>query len=114
MIAVTGAGGKSTLIRCINRLETPTEGRIWIGEHEMTSAEGAELRRLRTEIGMIFQQFNLVKRHTVLTNVLSGSLGQTSLASSLFLRFSDEERARLEIDASYFAEIYVMQALSGG
>jgi phosphonate transport system ATP-binding protein len=95
VIGLSGSG-KSTLLRCINRLETPTEGRIWIGEHEMTAAEGAELRRLRTEIGMIFQQFNLVKRHTVLTNVLSGSLGQASLASSLFLRFSDEERERAQ------------------
>ena len=95
VIGLSGSG-KSTLLRCINRLETPSEGRIWIGEDEMTAAEGAELRRLRTEIGMIFQQFNLVKRHTVLNNVLSGSLGQTSLASSLFLRFSDEERARAQ------------------
>ena len=95
VIGLSGSG-KSTLLRCINRLETPSEGRIWIGDHEMTAAEGSELRQLRTEIGMIFQQFNLVKRHTVLNNVLSGYLGQTSLASSLFLRFSDEERARAQ------------------
>ena len=93
VIGLSGSG-KSTLLRCINRLETPTTGRIWIAGREITSAEGAELRRLRTEIGMIFQQFNLVKRHTVLSNVLSGSLGQTSLSSSLFMRFSDEERER--------------------
>ena len=54
------------------------------------------MRRLRTEIGMIFQQFNLVKRHSVLSNVLSGYLGQTSLMPSLFMRFSDEERARAQ------------------
>ncbi len=95
VIGLSGSG-KSTLLRCINRLETPTEGRIWIGEREMTAAEGSELRQLRTQIGMIFQQFNLVKRHTVLNNVLAGYLGQTSLASSLFLRFSDEEQEKAQ------------------
>ena len=95
VIGLSGSG-KSTLLRCINRLETPTAGRIWVAGREATGAEGAELRRLRTDIGMIFQQFNLVKRHTVLSNVLSGCLGQTSLASSLFLRFTDEERDRAQ------------------
>jgi phosphonate transport system ATP-binding protein len=95
VIGLSGSG-KSTLLRCLNRLENPTAGRIWISGREMTGAEGAELRGLRTEIGMIFQQFNLVKRHSVLTNVLSGCLGQTSLVSSLFLRFDDEERTRAQ------------------
>ena len=95
VIGLSGSG-KSTLLRCVNRLESPSAGRIWISGREITAAEGAELRRLRTEIGMIFQQFNLVKRHTVLANVLSGYLGQTSLASSLFLRFTDEERDRAQ------------------
>lgn len=95
VIGLSGSG-KSTLLRCINRLETPTSGRIWVGDHEVTAAEGSELRQIRTDIGMIFQQFNLVKRHTVLNNVLSGYLGQTSLASSLFLRFTDGERDRAQ------------------
>lgn len=95
VIGLSGSG-KSTLLRCINRLESPTEGRIWISDREITGAEGVELRRLRTEIGMIFQQFNLVKRHSVLSNVLSGYLGQTSVMPSLFMRFSDEERARAQ------------------
>lgn len=95
VIGLSGSG-KSTLLRCINRLEDPSEGRIWISGREVTAANGADLRRLRTEIGMIFQQFNLVKRHSVLSNVLSGYLGQTSLVPSLFMRFSDEERARAQ------------------
>jgi phosphonate transport system ATP-binding protein len=95
VIGLSGSG-KSTLLRCINRLEDPSEGRIWISGREITAADGADLRHLRTEIGMIFQQFNLVKRHSVLSNVLSGYLGQTSLVPSLFLRFSDEERARAQ------------------
>ena len=95
VIGLSGSG-KSTLLRCINRLENPTAGRIWISGREITGAVGADMRRLRTEIGMIFQQFNLVKRHSVLSNVLSGYLGQTSLMPSLFMRFSDEERARAQ------------------
>ncbi len=93
VIGLSGSG-KSTLLRCINRLIDPTEGRIWLFGEEMTGAEGARLRRLRTQIGMIFQQFNLVKRHTVQTNVLSGSLGRSSLLGTLLLRYSEEEQAQ--------------------
>ncbi len=91
VIGLSGSG-KSTLLRCINRLIDPTGGRIWIGGREITGAEGAELRRLRTQVGMIFQQFNLVRRHTVLANVLSGSLGRGRILPSLFLKFADAER----------------------
>jgi phosphonate transport system ATP-binding protein len=95
VIGLSGSG-KSTLLRCVNRLIDPTEGRIWVADREITAAEGAELRSMRSDIGMIFQQFNLIRRHTVLSNVLSGHLGQTPLLSSLFLRFSDEQRARAQ------------------
>ena len=95
VIGLSGSG-KSTLLRCLNRLTDPSAGRVWILDHEVTAAEGAELRRMRTSIGMIFQQFNLVRRHTVLSNVLSGYLGQTSLLPSLFCRFSEEERSRAQ------------------
>lgn len=90
VIGLSGSG-KSTLLRCINRLHDPTEGRIWVFGNEMTGAKGGELRRLRAEIGMIFQQFNLVKRHTVMANVLSGALGRTSLVRSLTMRYADSE-----------------------
>ncbi len=95
VIGLSGSG-KSTLLRCINRLHDPSEGRVWLFGEEITGAKGAELRRLRAQIGMIFQQFNLVKRHTVMTNVLSGGLGRTSLARSLLIRYSDEDRARAQ------------------
>jgi phosphonate transport system ATP-binding protein len=62
----------------------------------MTGAAGTELRKLRAGIGMIFQQFNLVKRHTVMANVLSGALGRTSLFRSLTMRYSAEERSRAQ------------------
>jgi len=95
-LAVLGlsGSGKSTLLRCINRLIDPTEGRVWIFGREITAAQGRELRAIRAAIGMIFQQFNLVRRHSVLQNVLSGALGRSGLLSSLLLHFSDEERRR--------------------
>ena len=97
-LAVLGlsGSGKSTLLRCVNRLVDPTAGRITIFGHDMTRAEGAELRALRQQVGMIFQQFNLVKRQTVLQNVLSGALGRTGLLRSLLVSFPPEERAKAQ------------------
>ena len=95
-LAVLGlsGSGKSTLLRCINRLITPTEGRVLIFGEDITAADGARLRALRRSAAMIFQQFNLVRRHTVLTNVLAGALGRTGLAGSLVLRFPVAEHQR--------------------
>ena len=91
IIGLSGSG-KSTLLRCINRLIDPTEGQIiWDGA-DITSAEPAELRHIRRQIGMVFQQFNLVKRSTVLTNVLSGRLGYVNPWPSLLHRFPKEDR----------------------
>ena len=74
VIGLSGSG-KSTLLRCINRLIDPTEGEIlWDGE-DLALLKGAELRKARRHIGMIFQHFNLVNRSSVLTNVLAGRLG---------------------------------------
>jgi phosphonate transport system ATP-binding protein len=67
--------GKSTLLRCINRLVEPTSGRIFLGKQEVTGAGPRQLRRLRRKTGMVFQQYNLVARSSVLTNVLTGRLG---------------------------------------
>jgi phosphonate transport system ATP-binding protein len=95
-LAILGlsGSGKSTLLRCINRLVDPTEGEAWIFGEEITAADGARLRRLRQQVAMIFQQFNLVRRHSVLSNVLSGALGRSRLLPSLVLRFSHAERER--------------------
>ena len=91
IIGLSGSG-KSTLLRCINRLIEPTEGEvIWDGE-DIARAEPAELRRFRRKIGMIFQQFNLVKRSNVLTNVLSGRLGYVKPWTSLLYRFPSKDR----------------------
>ncbi len=93
IIGLSGSG-KSTLLRCINRLIDPTEGRITWNGRDITSAHQSDLRLIRREIGMIFQHFNLVKRSTVLTNVLSGRLGYTPSSWSLVNRFQRADRDR--------------------
>ena len=74
IIGPSGAG-KSTLIRCINRLVTPLDGEIVLYGTDVLSLNSRQLRRLRRGIGMIFQEFNLVNRMSVMDNVLSGRLG---------------------------------------
>ncbi len=93
VIGLSGSG-KSTLLRCINRLIDPTEGEIWLDDLNITAAQGRELRQMRRRIGMIFQQFNLVKRSSVLTNVLTGRLGYTPPIWSLANRFSKDDRRK--------------------
>lgn len=68
IIGFFGAG-KSTLVRCINLLERPTSGKVFIGDEELTAMSPAELRQHRKKIGMIFQQFNLFASRTVYDNV---------------------------------------------
>jgi len=93
VIGLSGSG-KSTLLRCINRLIEPTEGRIvWDGT-DVTKATGSELKQLRRHIGMVFQQFNLVKRSSVITNVLSGRLGYADTWSSMLGLWSKENHER--------------------
>lgn len=94
IIGLSGSG-KSTLLRCINRLIEPTEGRILLDDVDVTAASPPELRHLRRHIGMVFQQFNLVKRSSVMTNVLSGRLGYANPVMSLLGIWprADRERA---------------------
>jgi phosphonate transport system ATP-binding protein len=93
LIGLSGSG-KSTLLRCINRLIEPTEGHIiWNGQ-DITEINDEEIRYLRRRIGMIFQQFNLVKRSQVITNVLAGRLGYTNPLFSLFNYFPKDDRDR--------------------
>src|SRR5215218_3490952 len=117
IIGLSGSG-KSTLLRCINRLVEPTDGRILWNGVDITAATSDELRQIRRRIGMIFQQFNLVKRSSVLTNVLTGALAQTSSFDSLLGRFSqgDVERALLNLERVGILEKSYQRAdtLSGG
>jgi phosphonate transport system ATP-binding protein len=93
IIGLSGSG-KSTLLRCINRLVDPTSGEILLNGENVATAEGQNLRVFRRRMGMIFQHFNLVKRSSVLTNVLSGRLGYTNPWASLTGRFSQEDRKK--------------------
>jgi len=91
IIGLSGSG-KSTLLRCINRLIDPTEGEIiWDGV-DLAKLYGEDLRKARRHIGMVFQHFNLVKRSSVLTNVLAGRLGYTPTRQSLLGRFSGKDK----------------------
>lgn len=90
LIGPSGAG-KSTLIRCINRLIEPTSGQVLIDGKDVTSLNASELRAQRKKIGMIFQEYALVDRLTVMENVLSGRLGYTGFWKSLFRKFPSED-----------------------
>ncbi|EPF26008.1 phosphonate ABC transporter, ATP-binding protein [Treponema socranskii subsp. paredis ATCC 35535] len=86
LIGPSGAG-KSTLIRCINRLIEPTSGEIVVNGKNICSLNGRDLRFARRKIGMIFQEYALVDRLTVMENVLSGQLGYTGFWASALRRF---------------------------
>jgi len=124
MVGIIGrsGAGKSTLLRMVNRLTEPSEGRILHDGADVTALRGAALRRWRTDCAMIFQQFNLVQRLDVLTNVLVGRLNHRSGAfatiTSLFKMFTAEERAMAirVLDRFDLAEVALQRAdtLSGG
>ncbi|PGZ62743.1 phosphonate ABC transporter ATP-binding protein [Bacillus cereus] len=90
MVGLSGAG-KSTLLRSVNRLHEITEGEIIIEGESITAAKGKGLRRMRRDIGMIFQSFNLVKRSTVLKNVLAGRVGYHSTMRTTLGLFPKED-----------------------
>lgn len=99
VIGLSGSG-KSTLLRCINRLIDPTSGQVIWNGIDITAASGKELGRIRRQIGMIFQQFNLVRRSSALTNVLSGRLGYANPWLSLLHYFppADYQRAMAALE----------------
>ena len=99
LIGPSGAG-KSTLIRCINRLVEPTKGRVMLGDVDLARLGKSELRRQRRRIGMIFQEYSLVERLTVMENVLSGRLGYVPFWRSFLRRFpgADIQRAYQLLD----------------
>jgi phosphonate transport system ATP-binding protein len=90
LIGPSGAG-KSTVIRCVNRLVEPTAGAITLNDTEITALGGRELRRARRRMGMIFQEYALVERLSVMENVLSGRLGYVGFWQSFFRRFPQSD-----------------------
>jgi len=117
LIGPSGAG-KSTLIRCVNRLVEPTAGHVWLDGQEITGLGAASLRRMRRRMGMIFQEFALVERLTVMENVLSGRLGYVGFWAAWFRRFprADIEQAFRLLDRVGLIEHADKRAdaLSGG
>ena len=83
--------GKSTLIRCINRLVEPTSGAILFEGRDMVKLSGSELRQARSRIGMVFQEYNLVERLSVMENLLTGCLGKTPAWKALLRKFEPED-----------------------
>jgi phosphonate transport system ATP-binding protein len=117
LIGLSGSG-KSTLLRCMNRLVEPTSGQVIFEGADVTHANSRDLRRIRRRIGMIFQQFNLVKRSSVFANVLAGRLGYRSSWRTIASRPSSKDVAlafeNLE-RVSILEKAYVRaDALSGG
>ena len=116
ILGPSGAG-KSTLLRCINRLVEPSAGQVFHDGAEITGHRG-DLRAIRRQFGMVFQQFNLVKRLSVLVNVLAGRLGYRSVLRSLFYSFPEaDKRIAIECLARVNMEHKAFQradTLSGG
>jgi phosphonate transport system ATP-binding protein len=119
-LAIIGpsGSGKSTLIRCVNRLVEPTSGEIVFNAKNILGVEPSELRGIRRNMGMIFQEFNLIERLSVIDNVLTGRLGYTGTLRSLFRMFSkdDIKQALMLLDQVGLGEHIDKRAdrLSGG
>ena len=120
MVGVIGrsGAGKSTLLRMLNRLSEPSAGRVVFDNEDVAALKGAELRRWRARCAMIFQQFNLVGRLDVLTNVLLGRLNGHGFLASMTASFSKAERAEAirALDRLDMAHAALQRAdtLSGG
>lgn len=120
MTAIIGPSGtgKSSLIRCINRLVDPTAGEILFLGQDLAKLRGAELRLARRRVGMVFQEYNLVERLSVIENVLTGRLGYVAVWRAWLRKFQpgDIERAFALLDAVGLGELATQRAdqLSGG
>ena len=90
----SSGSGKSTLLKCINRLIEPTSGEIILNKVNLFEAGKKDLRKIRRETGIIFQEFNLIERDTVLKNVLNGRLGYTGTISSCMGIFKEEDHKK--------------------
>lgn len=96
VVAIIGpsGAGKSTLVRCINRLTEPTDGTIYLNDTDITALSKGELRTARQDIGMVFQEYALVERLTVMENVLSGRLGAVNTWQAFRRKFPAEDIQR--------------------
>ncbi len=119
-VAIIGPSGtgKSTLIRCVNKLIPPTSGEVFVSGENITNLSGKELRRARRKIGMVFQEFNLVERLSVMENVLSGRLGYVEPWRAWLRKYpqADIDRAFALLEATGLVDFARQRAdsLSGG
>ncbi len=119
-LAIIGPSGtgKSTLIRCVNKLIRPTSGHVYVTGEDIIGLSGSELRKARRKIGMVFQEFNLVERLSVMENVLCGRLGYLSPFRAWLRKYpqSDIERAFRLLESIGLLDFYRQRAdaLSGG
>ncbi len=119
-VAIIGPSGtgKSTLIRCVNKLIPPTSGNIYVSGENITKLSGRELRHARRKIGMVFQEFNLVERLSVMENVLCGRLGYVSSLRAWWRKYpqTDIDKAFKLLDSIGLLEFVQQRAdsLSGG
>ncbi len=119
-VAIIGPSGtgKSTLIRCVNKLIPPTSGNVFVSDENITRLHGKELRKARRKIGMVFQEFNLVERLSVMENVLCGRLGYIAPLRAWLRKYPKEEieRAFELLDSIGLLEFARQRAdsLSGG
>jgi len=119
-VAIIGPSGtgKSTLIRCVNKLIPPTSGNVYVSGENITNLTGTDLRKARRKIGMVFQEFNLVERLSVMENVLSGRLGYVAPWRAWLRKYPQEEinRAFELLEAVGLLEFAQQRAdsLSGG
>jgi phosphonate transport system ATP-binding protein len=119
-VAILGrsGAGKTTFLRCLNRLVEPTAGTIRVAGRAVTGAGASAVREVRRQIGMVFQQFNLVRRASAIDNVLAGRLGYVPPLASVFGRFprADRELARACLDQVGLGHLAERRAdkLSGG
>jgi phosphonate transport system ATP-binding protein len=117
VIGLSGAG-KSTFLRCLNRLVDPSEGQIIVNGTDVANLRGGALQRYRRTVGFIFQQFNLVKRLSVMDNVLSGRLGYHPTWRGMLGLYTDQDK---QIARSYIQNVGLLEkentrvdSLSGG
>ena len=96
IIIGSSGSGKSTLLKCINRLVEPTSGKILIESEDIINSQIKKAEKLRSKIGMIFQNFNLIDRETVLNNVLNGRLSYNKPIKTIFGKFSKEDNEIVE------------------